>query len=177
MLSLSYLDWYLENGAVIGIATAAVAMVWGDMRQHTGLISANPWQYIASYLQLVGLPIFVFGTHLKSSKSSTKRASLLDTLITIVLVLILSLILIIWLLVVVPVQYAVYLLCGAPGRIISRSQYHAIAQFVNKRLEVKEVSKNETVPDGWWLASIADKPVAITSLFSSLFFFIVNQFY
>lgn len=171
---IGYFDWYLKNGALIGIATTAVSMVWGNMRQHTGLISTNPWDYLGSYLQLVGLPIFVFGTHLRSNEGKAKRDSTFDVLVTIIFVIVLCAILLLWLVVVVPLQYFVYLICGAPGRLISNSQRQVVAKLKLSRLDVKEISEQEEVPEGWWNASIADKPVAITSLFSSLFFLIVK---
>ena len=149
-------------------------MVWGNMRQHTGLISSNPWNYIGSYLQLVGLPVFVLGTHLKGNKGKTRPGSIFDVLITIIFIFVLCVVLLMWLFVVVPLQYFVYLICGAPGRLISNSQRQAVARLKFSRLDVKEISKADEVSEGWWNASIADKPVAITSLFSSLFFLIAK---
>ena len=156
--AISYVDWYL------------------DMSQHTGLISAHPLEYTGSYLQLVGLPVYVFGTHLRSDNASSKSRSLFDTLLSIILILTLTAIMVIWLLVVVPIQYAVYLIIGAPGRFISKSRNLPIARLRDKRLDVKEISIQEEVPEGWWHASLADKPVAITGLFSSLFFFVIKEF-
>jgi len=172
--NISYFDWYLQEGALIGAATAGVSMVWGDIREHTGLISANPWNYLGSYLQLVGLPIFVFGTHLKRNEGKTPPASIFDVFVTIIFGLFLCAILLIWLVVAVPLQYFVYLICGAPGRLTSNSQRQAVARLELSRLEVKEISKGDVISDGWWNASITDKPVTITSLFSSLFFLIAQ---
>lgn len=173
-LSINYFEWYLQEGILIGVATAGVSMVWGDMREHTGLISANPWNYLGSYLQLAGLPIFVFGTHLKRNKGEAPSASIFDTFITMIFAIVLCAILLIWLVVAVPLQYFVYLICGAPGRLTSNSQRQAVARLELSSLEVKEISKGDVISDGWWNASITDKPVTITSLFSSLFFLIAQ---
>lgn len=171
-----YFDWYLKNGALIGVATSVVSLVWGNMRQHSGIVSANPWAYLGSHLQLVGLPIFVLGTHLRREPHDTSRPSFFDAIITVILMTILCIVLLVWLIVVVPLQYFVYLLCGAPARILNKSRRKTIAQFKGHKLEVKQVSGDEKIPAGWWDASIADKPVAITGLFSSLFFLLLRSF-
>ena len=93
---LEYLDWYMKNGALIGIVTAAVSMIWGNMREYTGLISANPLNYIGSYLQLVGLPIFVFGTHMRSNKGNAQGTSAFDILVTTIFVIALCVVLGAW---------------------------------------------------------------------------------
>ena len=171
---LEYLDWYMKNGALIGIVTAAVSMIWGNMREYTGLISANPLNYIGSYLQLVGLPIFVFGTHMRSNKGNAQGTSAFDILVTTIFVIALCVVLVIWLVTVVPLQYFVFLICGAPGRLFSNSQRQAVAKLNQTSLDIKEIGKKEEVPEGWWNVSISNKPVAITSLVSSLFFLIAN---
>jgi hypothetical protein len=84
-------------------------------------------------------------------------------------------IVIIWLVVIVPLQYFVYLICGAPARAFSHSQRQPIARLKGSQLEVKEISTNEKVPEGWWSASLSQKPVAITNLFVALFFLIVKS--
>lgn len=30
-LNMSYIEWYIESGALIGIVTTAISLVWGDM--------------------------------------------------------------------------------------------------------------------------------------------------
>ena len=173
--SVYYLEWYLKNGALFGIATTACSLVWGNMREHAGLISANPWNYLGSYLQLIGLPIYTFGTHLKSDDQKTVQRPLFDSLMTVILFTSICAVLLLWLIVVVPLQYFVYLIVGAPGRLMRNSQRQAIAMFRHSRLEVKEIGREEPLPQGWWHASLVDKPVAITGLFSSLFFLVVKS--
>ena len=173
-IKADFFTWYLKNGAMIGIATTAVSLVWGNMRLHSGLISANPWEYIGSYLQLVGLPIYVFGTHLKSDTSKKRAISLFDMLVTVLFMIVLSIVLLLWLITIVPLQYFIYLICGAPGRFLSNSPRIPIAKLQASKLTVEDAAKNTKLPEGWWNASIADKPVALTSLFSSLFFLILK---
>ena len=172
---ITYLDWYLKNGALIGLVTAGVALTWGDMNKHTGLISAHPLVYVGACLQLVGIPLLVMGTHLRSNPDNRKPRSLFDALVTVLLVLILTGGMLVWLVVVVPLQYFVYLICGAPARFFSQSTRRAIAQLKDGRLQVAEIGQAEKVPDGWWDASIVSKPVPITNLFTALFFLILKM--
>jgi hypothetical protein len=171
----TYLRWYLANGALIGLVSTIASLAWGDMNKHAGLISAHPFGYIGACLQLAGLPVYTMGTHLRSPQSQPETRSLFDLLLTIPFMLILVGIVIIWLVVIVPLQYFVYLICGAPARAFSHSQRQPIARLKGSQLEVKEISTNEKVPEGWWSASLSQKPVAITNLFVALFFLIVKS--
>ena len=173
-LNIHYFNWYLQNGTLIGIVTAFIAMVWDDMRQHTDLISIHPLAYIGAHLQLVGLPLFVFGSYMRSDKGEAPSNCVFDILVTIVFMLTLSTLLLGWLLMVVPLQYFVYLFCGAPARLINHSQRQNVARFNQSQLDVMEISDKDKTPEGWKNISIADKPVTITSLFSALFFFIAQ---
>ena len=71
---IAYWEWYLKNGTTIGLVTAIVTKVWGDMLDnHTGLISSHPLDYVGSCAQLIGLPVYVMGTQLKESVLNDQR--------------------------------------------------------------------------------------------------------
>ncbi len=171
----THLKWYLANGALIGLVSSIASMAWGDMNKHTGLISSHPLDYVGSSLQLVGLPIYTLGTHLRSNQGRPEARTLFDLLLTIPFVLTLVGVVIIWLVVIVPPQYFVYLICGAPARTFSQSKRQPIAQLKGSKLEISEIDKDEKVPEGWWSASLSQKPIAITNLFVALFFLIVKS--
>lgn len=175
-LNTTYIQWYLANGSLIGLVTSMVSLAWGDdmVEEHTGLISPHPFDYIGSYLQLVGLPIYALSTHLRGNKVTSKPQVIFDSILAVPFFLILTGVMIIWIVVVVPFQYFVYLICGAPIRFSLLSKRQIIAQFKERKLEIKEISSDEEVPTGWWSASIIKKPIAVTNLFVSLFFLIVN---
>lgn len=170
----TYFKWYLETGASIGLVSSIASMAWGDMEKNTGLISAHPLAYMGSCLQLVGLPIYTLGTHLRSNKGEPRAISIFDTILAILLLLVLVGVMLIWLVVIAPPQYFVFLICGAPGRIFLQSKRQPIAQLKGTQLTVTEIGSDEKIPEGWWSASISSKPVAITNLFASLFFLIVK---
>src|SRR5688500_10994386 len=61
--------WYLANGTLIGLITPIVFKAWGDLAdKHTGLLSPNPLVYLASCLQVIGLPIYSLGTQIKHNR-------------------------------------------------------------------------------------------------------------
>ena len=173
-LNTTHLKWYMKNGALIGLVTAVVSLSWGDINKHTGLISAHPLTYLGACLQLVGVPVFVMGTHLRSNKDRPEPRSPLDALITVLLVLVLVVVIFVWVIVVAPLQYFIYLICGAPARFFSGSRRRAIVCLKNGHVDIAEIGKEDKTPEGWWDASLASKPVAITNLFQALLVLILN---
>ena len=168
--SATHLKWYLTVGASINLFFSVAAMAWGDMEKHTGLISPHPLSYLGACLQLVGLPVYALGTHLRSNKGELRSLALFDIILTILLLLTLFAAMVIWLLVIAPPQYFVYLICGSPMRILAQSKRQPIAQLKGTQLTVAEIGSDETIPEGWWSVSLNKKPVAVAGLFASLFF-------
>lgn len=174
-IDTTYLTWYLRNAAIIGVVTAIASMTWADMKGMTGLISANPWTYMTACTHVIGLPMLVLGTHMRTNEGGRRRSAF-DSLMTIPLVLILVAVMLSWLIVVVPLQYFVYLICGAPARLFAQSTRRTIARMEKGKLEFAEIGKEDKVPDGWWDASIAGKPVTSTNLFASMIFLVSRAF-
>lgn len=170
----SLLNWYLQNGALIGLASSIGFLAWGDLNRHVGLISAHPVDYLGSCLQLIGMPITVMGVHLSGPREPIAGASPLDAALTTILALLLTALLLGWLLLVAPLQYFVFLICGAPGRHFARSPRRTVARLERGRLEVQELAKDAPMPAGWWEASLAQKPVSMTHLHASLLFLLLN---
>lgn len=171
----SYLSWYQSHGALIGLALSAFSLVWGDLRNHKGLISPHPWDYIGSCLQLVGLPIYILGTHLRSNNRAPQSVSAADLLAATVLIATLTLVLLIWLVVAAPIQYFVYLICAAPGRVFASSKVKVLGRFKGSRLEIMQGGEPLADSEDWSNFDINDKPVALANLFSALFFLILNS--
>lgn len=174
-LNTTYIQWCLANGLSISLVTSLVSLAWDNMEEaHTGLISPHPFTYIGSCLQLVGLPIYALGTHLRGNKVMSEPQAVFDFILTVPFFLILVGVMIIWIVVVVPFQYFVYLICGAPVRFMLLSKRQPVAQLKGTQLTVYEIVSDEKTPEGWWNASVIRKPIAITNLFVSLFFLILN---
>lgn len=175
-LGTSYFDWYLANGALINLLTSLIALAWGDVNRHAGLIAAHPLDFVGSYLQLVGLPLLEIGTLLEGRAADPQRRNPIDLVLTDAILLLVVVALVGWLLVVAPVQYFVYLVCGAPGRVFATSGRRVAARFTSdKRLETRVLPAGEEPGKGWWLSGIAGKPVAATGLLASLLFVALNK--
>ncbi len=168
----SYFGWYLANGSVIGLTTSIVSLAWGDINRHIGLISAHPLNYVGSNLQLAGLPMYEMGTRLRTRKGWGAGA---DTLIASLVTAFLAGAILLWVQIVVPVQYFVYLLCGAPGRVFHGSRDRVAARLVHgARLEVLAFGPGEEPQAGWWEAGLGGKPVALTGIVTALFLTILR---
>lgn len=173
----TYLKWYLSNGALIGFATSVAATTWGDINKNTELISAHPLRYLAACAWLVGLPLFSLGTHLRRGQEAGRSASPLDLLLTVPFVFAIMGLLLVWAAVVVPLQYVIYLICGAPARLGLKSAWLPVARIHRSgRLVVEEIPVGSGVPKGWWDASLFSRPVSITGLLFSLVFFLLKPF-
>ncbi|MBI4474991.1 MAG: hypothetical protein HY646_20155 [Acidobacteria bacterium] len=175
-LNRTYLDWYLNNGVFIGLVTSVVSMTWSDMTEMTGIISAHPFTYINACRRFIGLPIFVLGTNTRPNQEGDNPRSAFDTLMTIPFVLMLTVVMVAWFVVVAPLQYFVFLICAAPARTFARSTRRPIARMKDGKLEIAEIGKSEKIPDGWWNASLASKPVTSANMFQALFFFVLQPF-
>jgi len=177
-LNASYLEWYLAAGSVIGLVTAVAAMAWGDLEKHPGLIAAHPLDYLGSCLQLVGLPLVALGTLIGTGKAGTDRIAsatrTLNLVLTTPLILTLVALLIGWLLVIVPAQYVITLVCGAPSRVFAESTREPIARLKGHRLETSGHPPDAEIPQGWWAIGFGRKPVAVTNLFASLVFLVIR---
>jgi hypothetical protein len=173
----THLKWYLATGASISLVTSIASLAWGEMgERHIGLISAHPFAYMGSYFQFVGLPMWASTVQLeidKGEKISIDRT--LNRIAGFFLLLILTGAMLIWLVIIVPPQYFVYVICGAPARAVSQSKSRPIALFIaTSRLKIDTIRNDKTIPDGWWDASINRKPMAMTNLFALLFFLIAK---
>jgi hypothetical protein len=171
----SYPAWYLANGSLIGLISSIVALSWGDLNRHVGLISAHPLDYLGSYLQLAGLPIYELGTHLRTGAAPRDGRNFFDLLVASLVAGAISVAILVWVLVVAPAQYFLYLVCGAPGRVFAGSRVRVTARFEGgTRLELREMERGANLPEGWWEAGIANKPVALTGALAALALTIVR---
>jgi len=170
----AYWRWYLTNGTLIGLITPIVFKAWGDLAdKHSGLLSPHPLIYLASCFQVVGLPIYGLGTQIKGNRG---KASWFDYPLTYVWALILVASILVWFVVVVPVQYVVYLVCGAPIRFMLASDRVPIARFAGTQLLPQEIDKRERVPEGWENVSISKSPVSMTNVLAALLFGILRAY-
>jgi hypothetical protein len=175
-----YGAFWLRSGPVIGLATAALGWAWGGLDRHAGLISADPLAYAGSAAQAAGLPFVVMGGHLRRDfgRSSPK---LVDLLLALPLTLLFAVGVLAWLVLIAPMQYFAFLVFGAPARIILASRYRVHAHLRGSRIETAEFcltgppgTGEPAPPQGWWNASMTDRPVAMTAAFMSAGLLVLN---
>jgi hypothetical protein len=167
-----YLAFWQRSGALIGLGTAAIGWAWGAIDRNPGLVSANPRVFTASALQLAGLPLTVFGGHLAPGGG----ASTLDRVLILPAAVVYAGAVLGWLLIVAPAQYFVFLLAGAPSRVAwaSRHRVHALMGW-DGRLRIDESPPERPfAAEGWWDASMRDRPVSMAGAFAAAGFALLN---
>jgi hypothetical protein len=170
----NYLRWYVSAGPFIGLATAAFGAAWGKLDNNTGLISAVPLHYIGACLQVVGLPVLVFGGHVRS-KNQPRGVGVWNVLFTLPLLVALVVAAVGWLLLIAPLQYFVFLICGAPSRIAMTSAYRVQARMHGWGLAFDERNVKDPKPEEGWDASMTDKPVTLANAFSAAALFLLGR--
>jgi hypothetical protein len=175
VFKITPINWYLNNGALIGFITSVVATTWGDINRNVWLISAHPKRYLGACANLLVVPFHSMATQLEPNHTLTKIQSAFNSLLTTIFILIIAGLLIVWFIVVVPLQYIIFLICGAPARDFQQSGWRPVVLLrENDKVIAKKISKTEKIPNGWWDASLFSKPVSITCLISSALFLIVK---
>jgi hypothetical protein len=173
LFGLNYIHWYVNAGPIISLATAAFGAAWGGMDKNTGLVSAHPFDYVGACFQVVGLPVLVFGTFLRSD-SRDHRLPLGECLAGLPLILVFTVSAIAWVLLVAAPQYFVFLICGAPSRIAMTSSKSVYAHLTGRQVEFETKLRQDLLPEGWWDASMRDKPVTLASAFSAAMLFVID---
>ncbi|MBA3595912.1 MAG: hypothetical protein H0W40_00790 [Methylibium sp.] len=169
-----YLRWYVQAGPLIALATAAFGAAWGRLDRQTGLVSAQPLEYLGACLQLIGLPIYVLGSHFRSEHQPGGHP-LGDLLCSMVLAVALVLAALAWLLLIVPLQYFVFLVCAAPSRLALRSSARFQARLHRGwKLELVSLREAEPIAVDGWDASMADKPVTLANAFAAALLFVLG---
>lgn len=169
--------WYLENGVEIGFVTTAVSLVWEEaLDSSTTLISAEPAVYFGSNFGFIGVCLDTLGAQLRSEPGKPRAIPAYEILLGVPLMIALAALLVAWLIVVLPAQYFLYLVCGSPARMIAKTPYQLVVWFEGSRLRTDTILRDQPIPEGKLATSFARKPVAVTSLFVALTLLIVRHF-
>lgn len=180
LLKTSYFEWYFKNGAFIAAAFALVTLTW-DINKNTGLVSADPRNYVGSIEQLIGAQIFAFGAIQKRNKRKAQKEGLepillLDDLVFLVFALLLILANVFWLAFAAPIQYFIVLLLGGPARFYLSSSVKVLARFEGSRLRTQQIPREADVPKDWMDLSIANKSVTMTYTIVALVLAVTRYF-
>jgi hypothetical protein len=174
-----YLRWYVNSGALVGAITAVFAAAWGDMDKNVLLISPRPTRYISGCLLLVSLPMISLGPEIESLGRMIGRKNgepeltdawiIVDAVIMIPWLVALLALLTLWIIVIAPLQYFAFLVCGALPRSLRWSPQRVVARTTDPGdFEIEIVRRDAPIAEGWWDASLCRKPVTLTAGLSSL---------
>ena len=173
----SYFAWYLDTGPLLGLVAVIVASAWEGLDEHKGLISINPYEFIGSYSGLAGVAMYAL-VPLLEPKSYPNGPPYPDYAIGIFMALSLMFAIIAWYILVIPLQYFVFFICGALPRLGTHSSMRIVAWLTGYRnhiLETAEQSVNDTIPNNGWVATITNKPFKMTGAISAAFLFLLSQ--
>jgi len=190
LFDTDYLLWYINNGSLIGLGVTFVSLASENFKKDVDAISANPGIYVAAYFKYLAIIYFDFGTYLRLNKGVILIFDIFFVLAWVAIIFGATLL---WIIFVIPLQYFVFLLCGAPARMFHPDGYQAFdrvkegkleyklvrksddAEISNLELAEKELLKLESVkksletPRDWKETSMSIEPFTLTSLLSILF--------
>ena len=167
-----YWAFWLRSGPLIGLATAAFGWAWGGLDRNPGLVSADPLDYAGAALQVAGMPLVAFGGHMRRD-SHDRPIPVRDLILVVPLAIVLAVAVLAWLLLIAPAQYFAFLVAGAPSRIALASRYRLHARIDGGQVHYAERRAHDPALDspglpkeeGWWDASMRDRPVTVASAF------------
>jgi hypothetical protein len=168
-LKLNYFKWFIAQGAFISIITGFVYIFREKDTRDLGLISDHPFDFMGAQLQVLGMLFLALGDGLKGSRV-TKFHLQVDSILTQLILLPLAVILICWFLVVIPCQYVVYFICGAPSRLFETSNLvRTVESSLPSDKEEKLLQKTSFALD------IKKKPFEFTNTLAALVLFVLGQ--
>lgn len=172
--------------ALTSIVFVFVTLAWGDLNKLSGLASAQPMQSLLAWWTLGGLPSLALSAlHERRPKQWDEMRSdeqlvgpiglgLLDEIIAMLVTLAFLAAFGLWLLVVVPLQYLVYLVAGAPARQAFASVYRAWALVTDRGLAAAVTPKWHPIPEGAIESGFSAQPVAFTAALAAALLFAVS---
>ena len=169
-----YLQWYFSNAAEIGIGSALFSTIWGVLDEHPEAISAHPMKFVGAYLRLLGKYFLSLSSNIRPTSTQgtdtleSIAAELFDSIVGTLLWAILLVVIVLGLLVVGPLQYFVFLVCGAPGRLVSRSDRRLLLHETNDKTDLQEIRESQAVPADWTDISLKKKPFTLTNVIVGL---------
>jgi hypothetical protein len=167
LLDHDYFRWYLDHGAELALGLSLVALAV-DLDSDPTLIAADPGNYAAGWLALVGETFLYLGDDVTRNRAIGAFDGLLIMVFDIAFVLVA----VCWLAVVAPLQYFVTLFTGAPARGALLSRRIWVVRS-GKTIALRRGSAEE-VPEGSEEIGLASKPVTVTSSITAGALFLVS---
>ncbi|CAG0987803.1 hypothetical protein PHYC_02121 [Phycisphaerales bacterium] len=173
-------QWYLAGAPLISILGTLIVVAWPDERTNeAALISADPAEYIAAWVHMMGVTVFSLGTAIRTEpipgQGERRSVSRLDALLAFPYFAVILPILIAWTLLILPAQYFVYVICGAPSRLFASNPREAVWKYVNGRVEVQEMPATGEAPEGWTASKLRAQPLALTNAIAAFATYLASQ--
>ena len=170
----SYFDWYVTNGSKFAIALGLLSLAI-KLDDEPGVIAAHPSDYVGAWFSFFGQGFLWLGNILEPGSSESGSVPFWDDLVTILFSLAWAAAAFAWLAVVVPAQYCVTLVCGAPVRLTLATPHDVI-------IETRE--PRHPRPGRRWLSTrtpriqvglnIRERPVTATAAISAAALFALS---
>ena len=181
----NYFSLYFRYGSYICLGLTLLTL-FADLDKNRDLISLNPFRYVTASWWLVGVPLYALGSDIKNTPEvapaeplatnvwdqalqlARSLASLIDLFVNGAFALLFILLALVWFLIAVPLQYFVFIICGAPARALSKSKRRVIYKINETGMRLRDLPANEPVPHGAMEATYNIKPVRLTSAIAAL---------
>jgi hypothetical protein len=158
-------------------AQARLRATTAELQANVRALAANP-----RAAGKFGGPIAQIADNLEQSKSTQRELpqipiglGIVDALLSVVLFLGLLLAFVAWILLVVPAQYFVCLIAGAPARAAIASPQRAWVRVTREEIQVVEDSKHQDIPEGATESGYSAKPVTLTASLAAVLLFAASQ--
>ncbi len=199
LFNTNYLLWYIQNGSFISFGITFISFVSQNFNKDVDTVSADPLTYLATYLRHLALPLGVMGIRMRanagvseiaqdnnsniseqgqtaidqstsSNEERSRLAQFLDSLLFLLWAPIILLTPLLWIVIVIPPQYFVFLICGAPARYIHPKDYRAVTKNENGKLTLDYIKYAKENAEDRQDVSLGIEPFPLTNLLSILFF-------
>lgn len=164
----NYFDWYVANGSKLALALALLSLAIA-IDDEPGVIAARPSNYVASWLALLGEGFLWLDNLIRPGVSRSGSVPFWDDFVTILFIFVWAAAAFAWLAVVVPAQYCVNLVCGAPVRLTMANPRDVIVEQRPGRTSLG--TKATRVQVG---LTVRKKPVTATAAISAATLFALS---
>ena len=167
-LELNYYQWFLKQGSIISIITGLIYFFREEAAgkgEDIGLISDHPFEFLGAHFQVLGLLFLAMGNGIIGRRVTTFHL-FVDSLIAYILIFLLAISMIGWFLILIPCQFLVTFICGAPARIFHTSAATTSITSTNPSTSEKRSFNLD----------MKTKPFEFTNALTALFLFVLSQF-
>ncbi len=180
----TYFRWFVQNGTLIGIATAFFALVWQGLEAQKGLLSWHPGEFLASCMALAAVFYEAIAVNLAGPLDGVKRRAddsvsileaLWDGLCAFLMALLMAVAVLGWVVVIAPLYYVVTLVTGAPARReIRDTGRRLVVQTEGFKTIILDQPSSASLPENAVDVSFGVRPFALTNALNAAVLFVIR---